>query len=356
MRRCQDGPTAHDDHPHDHDDDGHGHRPEGHGGHGHGHGAAGHSHGGIVIDQALEDSRQGIRALKISLAGLGATAVLQLVIAVASGSVALLGDSLHNVADALTALPLWLAFSLGRRQANRRFTYGYGRAEDIAGIFVVLMIAASGVVAAWEGIDRLRHPRDVEHIVWVMVAAVIGMVGNEAVALYRIRVGRRIGSASLVADGLHARSDGLTSLAVLIGAIGVAAGWEWADPAVGLAISAAILLVLVQAARGVGERLMDAVDPSLVARAEAVAAGCAGVQEVSELRMRWLGHRLQAEVRMTVDRDLDVATAHEIAEAVERALIGNQPLLSGAIVHVNPCDHHVRAVAHPEPAEHHPHH
>ena len=274
----------------------------------------------------------------------------------ASGSVALLGDSLHNVADALTALPLWLAFSLGRRKPNRRFTYGYGRAEDIAGIVVVLVIAASGVVAAWEGIDRLRHPQDVEHIVWVMVAAVIGMVGNEAVAAYRIRVGRKIGSASLVADGLHARSDGLTSLAVLVGAIGVAAGWEWADPVVGLAISAAILVVLVQAARGVGERLMDAVDPDLVARAHAVTGACAGVQEVTELRMRWLGHRLQAEVRMTVDRDLDVASAHDIAEVVERALMEELPLLSGAIVHVNPCDHHVRTVAHAEPAEHHPHH
>jgi cation diffusion facilitator family transporter len=275
---------------------------------------------------------------------------------VASGSVALLGDSLHNVADALTALPLWLAFSLGRRNANRRFTYGYGRAEDIAGVFVVLMILSSGVVAAWEAIDRLRHPRDVEHIVWVMIAAVIGMVGNEAVALYRIRVGRQIGSASLVADGLHARSDGLTSLAVLVGAIGVAVGWEWADPVVGLAISVAILVVLVQAARSVGERLMDAVDPAFVTRAEAVAARCAGVQEVSELRMRWLGHRLQADVRMTVDRDLDVATAHDIAVVVERALMEELPLLSSAIVHVNPCDHNLQPVANPEPAEHQPHH
>lgn len=325
-------------------------------GHGHGHGGPGHSHGGIVIDRALEDSQSGIRALKISLVGLAATAVLQLVIAVASGSVALLGDGLHNVADALTALPLWLAFSLGRRAANRRFTYGYGRAEDIAGIFVVLMIAFSGILAGWEAIDRLRHPQDVDHIVWVMVAAVIGMVGNEAVAAYRIRVGRKIGSASLVADGLHARSDGLTSLAVLVGAIGVAAGWQWADPVVGLAISAAILVVLVQAARSVGERLMDAVDPELVARAEAVVAGVPGVQEVTEMRMRWLGHRLQAEVRMTVDRDLDVARAHDIGDEAERALMQEQPLLSGAIVHVNPCDHHLESRPDAEPAEHQPHH
>jgi len=308
------------------------------------------------MDRALEDSRQGVRALKISLVGLAATAVLQLVVARVSGSVALLGDSLHNIADALTALPLWLAFSLGRRAANRRLTYGYGRAEDVAGVFVVLMIALSGVVAAWEAVDRLRHPRDVDHLVWVMVAAVIGMVGNEAVAAYRIRVGRKIGSASLVADGLHARSDGLTSLAVLVGAIGVAAGWEWADAVVGLAISAAILLVLVQAARSVGERLMDAVDPDLVARAEEVAAGISEVQDVTEIRMRWLGHRLQAEVRMTVDRDLDVAAAHVIADRVEEALMAELPLLSGAIVHVNPCDHHLGSSPHPEPAEHQPHH
>ena len=323
--------------------------------HHHDHTGHDHSHGSIVIDQALEDSRQGVRALQVSLAGLAVTAVLQVIVAVISGSVALLGDSLHNIADALTALPLWLAFSLGRRPANRRFTYGYGRAEDVAGVFVVLMIAASGVLAAWEAIDRLRNPRDVRHLGWVMAAAVIGMLGNEAVAAYRIRVGRRIGSASLVADGLHARSDGLTSLAVLVGALGVAAGWEWADPAVGLAISAAILVVLVQARRGVGERLMDAVDPDLVGRAHAVVTGVDGVQEVTELRMRWLGHRLQADVRMTVDRDLDVATGHGIAERAERALMEELSLLSSAIVHVNPCNHHVREAAHTQPAEHHPH-
>ncbi|MDQ4067967.1 MAG: cation diffusion facilitator family transporter [Actinomycetota bacterium] len=336
--------------------DGHDHNHDGHSHDGHGHDGHGHSHGRLVIDQALEDSRQGVRALKVSLAGLAVTAVLQLAVAAVSGSVALLGDSLHNVADALTALPLWLAFSLGRRPANRRFTYGYGRAEDVAGIFVVLMIAASAVLAAWEAVDRLRHPQDVEHLGLVMAAAVIGMIGNEAVAAYRIRVGRRIGSASLVADGLHARTDGLTSLAVLVGALGVAAGWQWADPGVGLVISAAILLVLVQAARGVGERLMDAVDPELVDRAYAVMAAVDGVEEVNELRIRWLGHRLQAEVRMTVDRDLDVATAHEIGEQAERALMDELSLLSGALVHVNPCDHHVRAVAGPQPAEHHGEH
>jgi cation diffusion facilitator family transporter len=347
----------------DHHGDGHGHTNEGHGhqGHGDGHGHDGHgdegdghdghedeghglfghahSHGQVPVDRALEDNREGVRALKLSLVGLGVTALLQAAVVAVSGSVALLSDTLHNISDALTALPLWLAFSLGRRPATRRFTYGFGRAEDVAGLFVILMIAASAVAAAWEAVDRLRNPAEVRNLGLVMVAAVIGMAGNELVAKYRIRVGRRIGSAALVADGLHARADGLTSLAVLVGAAGVAAGWDWADPAIGLAIAGAIVLVLVQAARGVGERLMDAVSPDLVDTAESVVAGVDGVVEVSELRVRWIGHRLQAEARITVDRDLDVAAAHDIAEEAHHALLHRLPLLASAVVHIDPCRH-----------------
>jgi cation diffusion facilitator family transporter len=215
----------------------------------------------------MEDSRDGVRALKLSLVGLSLTAAIQLVVFLVSDSVALLGDTLHNLTDAFTALPIWLAFTLGRRPPNRRFTHGYGRAEDVAGVVVVLFIAASGAFAAYEAIQRLRHPSPVRHIGVVMAAAVVGIIGNELVALYRIRVGRRIGSAALVADGLHARADGLTSLAVLLGAIGVALGWERADAVAGLVIAAGIVLVLGQAAKGVGERLLDAVDPELVDRA-----------------------------------------------------------------------------------------
>lgn len=322
--------TVVDEHGHTHD----GHDGEGHTGEGHG-----HSHRHALVDRAMEDDRQGVRALKVSLLGLAATAVLQVVVVALSGSVALLSDTLHNFADALTALPLWLAFNLGRRAPTRRFTYGYGRAEDLAGIVVVLFIGLSAVAAAWEAIDRLRHPTEVSHLPLVMAAAVIGMAGNEAVASYRIRVGRRIGSAALVADGLHARADGLTSLAVLVGAAGVAVGWDWADPAIGLAIAAAIVWVFVQAARGVGERLMDAVDSDLVDQAERIVAGVEGVQGVSELRIRWLGHRLQAESRIVVDRRLDVVAGHHIAEEVHHALLHDLPMLAGAIVHVDPCDH-----------------
>ncbi len=320
------------DEKHDHDHD-HGHDDD------HGRGLLGHSHAHATVDRAMEDSREGVRALKISLLGLGITAVLQMVVVVFTGSVALLSDTFHNLADALTALPLWLAFNLGRRRPTRRFTYGSGRAEDLAGLVVVLVIAGSAVLAAWEAIRRLQDPQPIRYLWAVMVAAVIGMIGNELVALYRIRVGRRIGSAALVADGLHARADGLTSLAVLLGAIGVGLGWEQADAMAGLLIAVAIVAVLVQAARGVGERLLDAVSPELVTKAEALASQIKGVQEVSELRIRWIGHRLNAEARIMVDRDLDVATAHEISEHVHHALLHEFPMLAGATVHIDPCNH-----------------
>ena len=239
----------------------------------------GHSHDASdQIDDALEANAAGRRALLISLVGLGLTAALQAVVVLLSGSVALLGDTLHNLADALTAVPLLVAFTLARRPANKRYTYGYGRAEDLAGLFIVAMIALSAVVAAYQAIDRLLHPRDVTHLWAVAGAGLIGFLGNELVARYRIAVGRRIGSAALVADGLHARTDGFTSLAVLLGAGGVAVGWRWADPVVGLVITVAILGVLRSALSQVGARLMDAVDPALVDRATKALSTTDGVK------------------------------------------------------------------------------
>lgn len=277
-----------------------------------------------------------MRVLWISLGVLGATAVAQLVIVVLSGSVALLGDTVHNAADALTALPLGVAFVLGRRAATRRFTYGYGRAEDIAGLLIVLTIAASAAFAAWTAIDRLINPRDISHLPAVAAAAVIGFIGNEWVARYRIRVGREIGSAALVADGLHARTDGFTSLAVLLGAGGAAIGWQLADPIVGLAITAAILLVLRDACREVFRRIMDAVDPAVVDTAQHALEHVPGVRAVGELRMRWIGHRLRAEVAIVVDGDLSVRDAHEVAVAAEHALLHAVPKLTAALVHADP--------------------
>lgn len=288
------------------------------------------------LDSALESSARGMRALWVSLAVLGVTALAQAVVVVASGSVALLGDTVHNTADALTAVPLGIAFVLGRRAATRRFTYGYGRAEDLAGIAIVLTIAASAAFAAWTAVDRLLDPRPMAQIPAVAVAALVGFAGNEWVARYRIRVGRSIGSAALVADGLHARTDGFTSLAVLLSAGGAALGWQLADPIVGLAITAAIVLVLRDAAREVFRRVMDAVDPALVDAAEQALREVAGVREVGELRLRWIGHRLRAEVAVVVDGEATVREAHAIAVEAEHALLHAVPRLTAALVHADP--------------------
>ncbi|MBN9187798.1 cation diffusion facilitator family transporter [Microbacterium sp.] len=267
------------------------------------------------IDDALEASSAGIRALKISLVILLATTVLQAVVVVFSGSVALLADTVHNFSDALTAIPLWVAFVLGRRAATRRYTYGFGRAEDLAGLFIVFVVLLSAVVAAWQSIDRIIHPRPLENLGWVIVAGVIGFLGNEAVAIYRIRIGRRIGSAALVADGVHARTDGFTSLAVVIGGIGVLAGFPLADPIVGLIISAAIFVLLIGTIRSIGRRLMDGVEPELVDRVEHALQHVPGVDRIERVRLRWVGHRLEGDAVLVLD---PAAAASVSAEAVRR--------------------------------------
>jgi cation diffusion facilitator family transporter len=295
-----------------------------------------HSHdSGDKVDSAMEASREGMRTLWISLAILGATAMVQALVVTLSGSIALLGDTIHNAADALTALPLGLAFLMGRRAATRRYTYGYGRAEDLAGIVIVLTITASSAFAAYVAISRLIRPEHVSHLIAVALAAGAGFIGNEWVARYRIRTGRRIGSAALVADGLHARTDGFTSLAVLLGAGGAALGFGWADPVVGLAITVAILAVLRDAARQVYRRLMDAVDPQAIAAAESALAGVPGVHGVGAVRMRWIGHALRAEADIVVDPQLTVVTAHALAVQAEHALIHAVPRLTAATVHTD---------------------
>lgn len=296
-----------------------------------------HSHDSAEsVDPALEASADGIRAVKISLVALGVTAAAQAVVVAVTGSVALLADTIHNLSDALTALPLWVAFVLSRRVPNRRYTYGYGRAEDLAGVFIVAMIALSAVVAGYESIRRLAAPEPISHIGVVIGAGLIGFAGNELVAIYRIRVGRRIGSAALVADGLHARTDGFTSLAVVAGALGVMAGFPLADPIVGLLITVAILVVLKGAATDIYRRLMDAVDPELVDAAEAALRDVPGVMEIEDLRLRWIGHRLRAETGVVVDPALTVVQAHAIADHAHHRLLHEVPRLAGATVHVSP--------------------
>lgn len=309
----------------------------GHGGHHSwlGHGAHSHDHADSV-DDALRNSDAGIRAVKISLAVLGATAVAQLVIVALSGSVALFADMVHNFSDALTAVPLWIAFSMSRRAATRRYTYGFGRVEDLAGLFVVAVIAISAVVAAVEAVRRLIDPVPLTHLGWVAAAGVVGFVGNEMVAVYRIRIGNRIGSAALRADGMHARADGLTSLAVVAGAVGAALGFPVADPIVGLLIAGAIAVVLCYAARDVFGRLLDRVDPDLVDSAVTVLADRQGVRAVRRVRMRWVGHQLEADVELDIDPSLSLADAHTIAHGAEHELAHAIPKVSSVIVHAYP--------------------
>ncbi len=299
----------------------------------------GHSHGEANVDAALESNARGIWALKVSLIGLGATALFQLVIVILSGSVGLLADTIHNFSDAFTAVPLWIAFALARRAATRRYTYGYGRSEDVAGVIIVLMIFASSLIAGYESYLKFAHPEPLRYVWWVMAAAIIGFLGNEGVALFRIRIGREIGSAALVADGQHARVDGLTSLAVLFGAVGSLFGFPLADPIIGLLITIAILFIVKDTAVTMWRRLMDAVDPEVADDIERVAGTVPGVQEVHAVRVRWLGHNLQAEVHITVDEDLSLRESHQIAEEVRHVLFHAQPRLTVINIHTDPCGH-----------------
>ena len=343
-RREQD----HHDDSRDHDEvhENHGHR--------HDHGfARGHGHGGVrdavqgifrphshdaadSIDSALESDERGLRAVRISFVALAVTATVQLVIVVATGSVALLADTIHNFSDALTAVPLFIAFRLGRRPANDRYTYGYRRAEDLAGLFVLTMIVISAIVAGYEAINRLVHPRPLDHIGMLLVAGLVGFLGNELVALYRIREGHAIGSAALVADGYHARTDGFTSLAVVFGALGAWAGFDRADPIVGIGISIAIFVVLRGAVRQIYYRLMDAVDPAIVARIGHEAAHAPGVVAVQETKARWLGHRLVADLTVEVDEKASVADGHAIATAARQRLLERIAHVDDVNVHVHP--------------------
>jgi cation diffusion facilitator family transporter len=294
----------------------------------------GHSHG--VVDPPVATTSRGLWALKLSFVGLSATALLQLTVVVLSGSVALLADTIHNFADAATAIPLGIAFLLARRAATRRFTYGLGRVEDFAGLLIVVTIAASACGASYEAIRRLMHPQPVELLWAVMLASIVGFGGNEAVAILRIRVGRQIGSAALIADGYHARVDGWTSLAVLAGAVGVWAGYPLADPIAGLLISAAIFMLVWQSASAVVLRMLDGVESETLNGIVDAARHVPRVEEVTDVRARWIGHRLHADVSVTVSGGLSVAEGHDVAREVRHQLLHHLPHLGSVNVHVDP--------------------
>jgi cation diffusion facilitator family transporter len=304
--------------------------------HEHSHGKDPHVHTHGAVDPSILTTQRGIWAVKWSFIGLFATAAFQIVIVMFSGSVALLADTIHNIGDAATAIPLWIAFRLARRKPTKRFTYGYGRVEDLAGVAVVFTILFSAVVAGYQSIDRFFHPQIVQYLWAVIVASVIGFIGNEAVAKFRMKVGQEIGSAALVADGHHARVDGLTSLAVLFGAIGVWLGYPLADPVVGLLITVAILRIVWESGKSIFTRMLDGVDPEVIDDIRHAVNHTAGVTDISEVRVRWLGHRLHAELNIAVSPQLTVEKGHEIAKEVQHRLLHQLRYLSNATIHVDP--------------------
>jgi len=308
------------------------HEPHGHD-HGHHHG---HAHG--IVDPSIATHDKGLRAVKWSFVALAATAALQLVVVFLSGSVALLADTIHNFGDAATAVPLGIAFLLARKKPDKSFTFGYGRVEDLAGLAVLLTIFASAVVAGYESVQRLFHPQDVSHLWAVIAASIIGFLGNEGVAVFRLRVGREINSAALIADGRHARVDGWTSLAVLAGAVGVWLGFPLADPIVGLVITVAIFGIVVQSGRSIFTRMLDGTEPHVIDDIRHAAEHVPEVKEVAEVRARWLGHRLHAEVNIAVDPQMTIAEAHAVAREVRHQLLHRLDYLSLVVIHVDPLD------------------
>lgn len=301
-------------------------------GHDHGGGGHGHTHG--VIDPTIATTSRGIWAIKWSFVILALTAAAQMVVVLISGSVALLADTIHNVGDAVTAIPLWVAFMLARRKPSRTFTYGLGRVEDLAGLFIVAIILFSAIVAGYQSILRLINPQPITYLGWVLAAGVIGFIGNEAVAVFRIRVGREINSAALIADGYHARTDGFTSLAVVLGAVGVWLGFPLADPIVGLMITAAIFAIVWQSARAVLTRMLDGVEPAILNEIDHVAEHVAGVQRVHAVQARWLGHRLHAEMSVQIDETLPVADALRIVDQMRAELFAHLPVLSQVSIRI----------------------
>jgi cation diffusion facilitator family transporter len=321
---------THHDHDHDHDHDHHtgirgwfDHLIQPHS----------HDHSNLAADRAFADNQAGIRTVWLALAALTITSILQLAIVFASGSVALLADTAHNIGDGLNSIPLLIAFYLARRIATRRFTYGYGRAEDIAGIFIVLSILVSAGIVFWESFQRLLNPEPMQNIGWVAVAAIIGFLGNEAVAVMQIGVGKRIGSAALVADGLHARTDGLTSLAVLIAAGGAWLGFPLVDPIIGLLIGVAILFITWDATKRMWLRLMDAVEPEIVDMVETAVTTNPSVQSIQRLRLRWVGHQLHGDVQITLQPTANPATT---IKDIRHTLHHQLPKLTDFIIEFTP--------------------
>jgi cation diffusion facilitator family transporter len=320
--------------PHHHEDTHHHHA----GGHGHTHG---------VVDASITTSKRGLWAIKWSFIALFITALLQVIVVLASGSVALLADTIHNFGDAATAIPLGIAFLFARWKPTKQFSYGYGRVEDLAGIAVVLIILFSALVAGYEAIDRLFHPQQVTNLWAVVAASIVGFLGNELVAIFRIKVGKEINSAALIADGYHARTDGWTSLAVLFGAIGVWLGFPLADPLIGFGITIAIFCIVWDSVKAVLRRALDGVEHDVIHEIEHAVGHVHGVQTVRAIRARWIGHKLHVEIDVEVDPHLSIEEGDRIRNEICHELSHRMAYLHLAVIQMLPQHIHEKVAAAP---------
>lgn len=348
--------TGH-DHPHDghkhdhpnseqtHDHGGHSHGERSHGDHDHGsgfwaqakHAITPHSHDHSEAIQTAEEARtDGIRTAWIGLVGMMAVAAAQVFIVWISGSVGLLADTVHSLGHAVTTIPLIIAFRIGARAATKRYPYGFRRLEDLVGILICLVIFATAIIIIWESVDALINPRELTNLWWVFAAGLVGFAGNEIVAIYRIRGGKRIGSAALIAEGQHARVDGFTSLAVSVGITFAWFGMPQGDAIVGLFIALVILGVMFSSLRAVVRRLMDGVEPGTVEQIKTVVSAVDGVENVGLTRARWSGHRISAETIIEVSHELSVGESQQIVASVQHALASEVRHLEDTLVQVQP--------------------
>src|SRR5216683_1048590 len=300
----------HQQHEHQHDDHDHEHNHDDeHGEHG-GHGGHGHEHG--KVDADLYGNKAGLRAVQISTAGMLLVALIQFAIATIGGSAGLFADALHNLGDVFTTVALWIAFVISNRAANQRYTYGYYRSEDLAGIFIVLVIIASAVAGAVESIQKLTS-------------------GNVPTQIY------------------------LSMVAALVGLIGVRLGLPIADPIAGIVITLVIITFVYSTSRSVIQSLFDAVDPRIVPSIINTAQEVPGVEAVTDVRARWIGHTMHVVMNIEVDPELTLVKAHAIAEEVRHRLFHAIKGISEAVIHTDPSsesgDHHQSMAHHLQEAQ-----
>lgn len=283
-----------------------------------------------VRDQA--DRRKAIHALLVSSACLFGVGLFEFLVAVAARSAALFSDALHNLGDVLTTLALYVGFRLSCRSPNARYPYGYGRAEDLAGIGVVIAIWVSAVLAGLESLEKLRAQGQTTLPLLGLAAALAGVIGNQAVARYKLQVGREINSEALVADSRHAGTDALASAGAVVGLAGVAAGFPLADPVAGCAITVIIVRIGLVATRDVVTHLLDAQDEAITKAVHSSVAQICGIRQARDVRTRWIGRQLAVQLVVDLPKELTVREAHVVARAVEASICDVLPQASDVVV------------------------